>query len=73
MIFYETLLHIAALRGSKDIVAYLISQNFDVNCKTLNFQDTPLHLAVQEGHDDIVQMLLDAKADPNETNCEILI
>lgn len=68
----ETLLHIAAMRGSLDVVKFLITQKIDIDAQTLNFKDTALHLAVQEGHEEIVKILLDAHANPNLKNCEIL-
>lgn len=61
------------MRGSIDVVKFLITQKIDVDAQTLNFQDTALHLAVQEGHEEIVKDLLNAHANPNLKNCEIKI
>lgn len=34
----ETLLHVAALRGSIDVVRYLLTQGLDVDAKTKHFE-----------------------------------
>ena len=60
------------MRGSIDIVKFLLTQKIDINAQTLNFKDTALNLAVQEGHEEIVKLLLNAHADPNLKNCEII-
>lgn len=59
------------MRGSIDVVKFLISQEIDIDAQTLNFKDTALHLAVQEGHTEIIKILLDAHANLNLRNCEI--
>ena len=56
-------LHIAAERGDKAMLEYLLQTKAAV---LIDFQnangDTPLHLAVQAGHDTIISLLLEAGA-----------
>jgi ankyrin repeat protein len=56
-------LHIAAERGDKAMLEYLLQTKAAV---LIDFQnangDTPLHLAVQAGHDAIISLLLEAGA-----------
>ena len=52
-----TLLHLAAIKGWRDVVATLINDyDFDVNCKT-DDNWTPVHLASSYRHVDVVKYL----------------
>jgi len=67
----ETALHLAALSGSKELVAFLLEKGADVSAKTKT-NDTPLHLLCnsplapatnterQKAEEEIVRLLLDA-------------
>jgi len=59
----NTLLHIAAYKGYKEIVATLLDYARSINYLWVNaeenvFNDTPLHKASINGHADIVELLL---------------
>jgi ankyrin repeat protein len=66
-------LHIAAERGSLDVLKFCLSKQLDVNAQTRHCQETPLHLAVQEGQTDAVKELLAAGADVMIANCEVCL
>lgn len=53
----RTPLHLACIKGHKDIVEFLIREQADLNCTDIEL-NTPLHYAAQYGHLDIVTMLL---------------
>ncbi|MFB0566615.1 MAG: ankyrin repeat domain-containing protein [Candidatus Aminicenantaceae bacterium] len=53
----RTLLHIATLKGVRDIVGLLINAGYDVNA-TDNGGKTPLHYAAQHGHKKITELLI---------------
>ncbi|MDH5386401.1 MAG: ankyrin repeat domain-containing protein [Candidatus Aminicenantes bacterium] len=53
----RTLLHIAVLKGVRDIVSLLVNDGYDVN-PTDNAGKTPLHYAAQYGHKKITELLL---------------
>lgn len=60
----KTPVYLAAWRGNRDVVAYLIDCKVDL--MTPDFQgNTPLHVAAANGHADIIVLLLEAGADPN--------
>jgi ankyrin repeat protein len=69
----ETILHIAAERGSVDILKFGISEKLNVNARTHFCQETPLHLAVQENQTECVNLLLAAGADPKLENNEVFL
>ncbi|XP_065200755.1 uncharacterized protein LOC135831864 [Planococcus citri] len=60
-------LHIAAARGRKHIVEFLITEaHVPVNDRDASHK-TPLHMAAKNGHEDVVNVLLKFNAD---TNCK---
>ncbi|HNV48198.1 MAG TPA: ankyrin repeat domain-containing protein [Spirochaetota bacterium] len=61
----STPLCVAADKGNRQIVEYLISKKADVNGKTADDQLTPLHLAAMRGHTEVVTVLIGAGADIN--------
>src|SRR5262249_14179613 len=67
---WQTLVHVAAYQGHKDVVALLIeSDKYDrtlINKRDTD-QNTALHVAAARGYKDIVQLLLDKGFDPNLT------
>jgi len=69
----NTLLHIAAYKGYKEIVATLLDYASSyrlswVNEKEYVFNDTPLHKASINGHADVVELLLKHGAYVNATS-----
>lgn len=60
----NTPLHLAAWKGHKDVVAYLLENKVEVMALD-PMGVSPLHLAASNGHREVVVMLLDAGADPN--------
>jgi ankyrin repeat protein len=52
----QTPLHMACVRGDKDLVALLLAKGADIKAKDRRGQ-TPLDLARQQGHDEIVKLL----------------
>lgn len=54
---------IAAVRGLKDVVEFLIREKADVDAVATESDATPLHLSAFEGYAEIVQLLLKAGAD----------
>jgi len=60
----ETLLHIAALSGQKDIMTLLVSKGSDVEAKD-NANNTPLTNAVRNGHFEAVKILVEKGANVN--------
>ncbi|XP_078062819.1 NF-kappa-B inhibitor beta-like [Mustelus asterias] len=62
---YEGLtpLHEAVLLSDLQIVAYLLSCEFDINAKEMHAGRTALHLAVEKQNQQIVKLLLDKQAD----------
>ena len=63
-----TSLHLAAVKGHKNIVHMLLNaKDIDVNA-TASQPWTPLHEAASSGHKDIVEMLLDNNADISAEN-----
>jgi len=62
----NTLLHLAALNGQKDIAEFLIAQGAEIESTNgYMFNYVPLHLAVQSEHEDLVALLIAAGADVN--------
>ena len=60
----NTLLHVAAEAGSKNIVKLLISNEAVINIRNKK-RETPLHIATENGHIQIVKILLSHRADVN--------
>jgi ankyrin repeat protein len=60
----ETLLHLAAANGHRDIVADLLKRGADANAQTRS-QTTPLHEAVNRGYADCAEELLAHGANVN--------
>ncbi|GCB62655.1 NF-kappa-B inhibitor beta-like [Scyliorhinus torazame] len=58
-----TPLHEAVLLNDFQIVAYLLTFEFDLNAKEMHAGRTALHLAVEEQNQQIVKLLLDKRAD----------
>jgi len=67
-----SLLHVAAFRGYKEIVAFLLEKGASVDIRD-NGQHTPLHYAANEGNVDCVKALVARGADINAVNSEKLI
>ncbi len=57
-------LHLAALKGSTNLVSYLLTQGAEVNSRN-KFGQTPLHRAMIEGHYVVARLLIDAHAEVN--------
>ena len=51
-------MHVAARKGHKDVVEFLLKSNISFQESTKNYQ-TPLHLAAANGHLDILRLFLD--------------
>lgn len=51
-------LHLAAGKGHKDIVEFLLKNGVDVNCKTVSFYTTPLHFASRMGYLSVAKHLI---------------
>jgi len=63
-VFGRTVLHIACKMGSTiENIAFLISQNPEVDAKDSKFGQTPLSWAAGNGHEAVVKQLLDAGAE----------
>lgn len=62
------LLHLAAKRGSKRVVRYLLDRGVDKDSRE-NELYTPLYRAASEGHASVVKILLDEGADWTATDC----
>lgn len=60
----NTPLHIAAKKGQKGIVDFLIYKEVQIDAKNIA-NSTPLHEAVRNGNTEAALMLLTAKANPN--------
>jgi len=60
-------LHIAVMRGRKDIAALLIAKGADMESKD-TAEQTPLHLSVRQGNRDIAELLILNDADVNARN-----
>lgn len=60
--FGETLLHLAAVRGYKEISSMLIAEGVDVNARDKRGV-TPLHAAAWGGHTDILVLLINEGSD----------
>jgi ankyrin repeat protein len=59
-----TVLHLAVLKASKDLVTGLLASQAEINAKNYN-GETPLHLAVKLGNRDLVELLVSSGADVN--------
>jgi len=64
----RTPLHIAAFKGHKEIVAFLIRAGADVSPRDIKNRKAPLHYAVRDGYIEIVKLLIEAGADVNVKN-----
>ncbi|MGV8119577.1 MAG: ankyrin repeat domain-containing protein [Candidatus Xenobiia bacterium LiM19] len=64
----NTLLQLAAVKGSKDIAELLLSKGADINSKN-NESQTPLHFAAFNGETQLVKMLLSKGAELNAKDC----
>ena len=60
----NTPLHLAAVRGHKDVMKFLVASKADVNAKNISGK-TPLYSVALSGHKDMVELLLANKADVN--------
>jgi ankyrin repeat protein len=65
----NTPLQIAALEGSAEIVAFLVSSGCEIDTKNID-KDTPLIDAIENGHLDVVKILLDGGANPRLPNAQ---
>jgi ankyrin repeat protein len=54
-----TPLHVACIKGYKDIVDIFIKLNVDINLRGGRGEHTPIQYACLKGHTDIVKLLLD--------------
>jgi ankyrin repeat protein len=61
----SSLLHVAAFRGHREIVEYLLSEGINPDCEDSR-KMTPLILAVYFGHKNVAAVLLDHGADINK-------
>ncbi len=61
----DTVLILAAKKGSKEIVELLLANKADLNITTDQYGETALMLAAKGGHTDIAKLLIANKADPN--------
>jgi len=50
-------LHLAASRGSYDIVKLLIDRGANINLQELGDQDSPLHIAINNGRQNLIMLL----------------
>ena len=64
----KTPLHIACMKGNKEVVRMLLEKNALPDEQMLRFRATPLHLAVFDGNTDIVRLLLAKNPDLNGTH-----
>ena len=65
--FLQTPLHLAADKGHRDIVQFLLEKSAKIEA-TDKDEKTPLHLAVREGQIDVVQFLLEKNAEIEATD-----
>ena len=61
-----TVLHLAVLKASKDLVTGLLASQAEINAKNYD-GETPLHLAVRLGNRDLAELLVSSGADVNTT------
>ena len=60
---FGTWLHVAAKKGHREIVGYLIDKGIDIDAKGGTFDASALNLAAGAGHLEIVKFLLEAGAE----------
>lgn len=60
----QSLLHIAARSGHKEVVLFLLDAGINVNAEN-DWKQTALHYAARKGYQEIVQILLDNKSHVN--------
>ncbi|MGO9087180.1 MAG: ankyrin repeat domain-containing protein [Candidatus Sulfotelmatobacter sp.] len=63
----ETPLHLAAKWGHKEILAFLLASQADVNAETES-GDTPLHYAAENGEKEVAALLLASNAEIDARN-----
>lgn len=66
----DTPLHVATLKGDRDMAALLIDNGAGLNAANARSANTPLHLAVTSGQRDIVELLATKGADLNAKNSD---
>lgn len=63
-------LHVATLKGDKDMAELLIRKSADLKATNARWGNTPLYLAVVAGHRDIVELLTTKPVDLNIRNTD---
>ena len=63
MTSFGTWLHVAAKKGSCEIVEFLVEQGIDIDAKGGTFDSSALNLAAGAGHIGIVKYLVEAGAE----------
>lgn len=61
----QTPLHLAAARGHRELVEFLIDHGAEVGGRPYSHPRTPLHCAAEQGHKDVVELLVARGADVN--------
>jgi len=64
------LVHFAAERGDKEMMAVLVSAGADLNAKNLPGNNTPLLVSIAAGHIELARMLVTAGADVSAANSQ---
>ncbi|XP_043191074.1 uncharacterized protein LOC122364585 [Amphibalanus amphitrite] len=64
----NTCAHIAAMKGSVDVIRELMKFNKQMvtSCHNKTSESTPLHMAAEGGHAEVVRVLIEAGASPTE-------